>query len=208
VRGAALAAAPLINNGPTLADLADESFAQPAIGRLEELRLAALEKRIDADLALGRHAELEGLGATHPLREGLPAQLMLALYRCGRQADALAAAGVSSPTGSRRGRRPSRPTIPATMRARGDDRFAGRADRLTRPEVAARGRYASGDRLGSISPHRPDQADAEEQLWEMNAHTCFRAAARILPRSGERAALRAERGAAARPLGRPPLQGA
>jgi hypothetical protein len=77
--------------GPTLADVADESFAQPAIGRLQELRLAALEKRIDADLALGRHAELEGLAATHPLREGLPAQLMLALDRCGRQADALAA---------------------------------------------------------------------------------------------------------------------
>jgi DNA-binding SARP family transcriptional activator len=81
--------------GPALTDLAYESFAQPAIGRLEELRLAALEKRIDADLALGRDselvAELEGLVAGHPLREGLRAQLMLALYRCGRQADALAA---------------------------------------------------------------------------------------------------------------------
>jgi DNA-binding SARP family transcriptional activator len=81
--------------GPALADLAYESFAQPAIGRLEELRHEALEKRIDADLALGRHAELvaelEGLAATHPLREGLRAKLMLALYRCGRQADALAA---------------------------------------------------------------------------------------------------------------------
>src|SRR5262249_9738506 len=72
-----------------------ESFAQSAIGRLEELHLAALEKRIDADLALGREgdvvAELEGLVAQHPLREGLRAQLMLALYRSGRQADALAA---------------------------------------------------------------------------------------------------------------------
>jgi DNA-binding SARP family transcriptional activator len=80
--------------GPALADLAYESFAQPAIGRLEELRLGALEKRIDADLALGRDsdvvAELEELVAEHPLREGLRAQLMLALYRCGRQADALA----------------------------------------------------------------------------------------------------------------------
>ena len=79
--------------GPPLADLAYESFAQPAIRRLGELRLAALEKRIDADLALGRHAdlvgELETLVEEQPLRERLRAQLMLALYRCGRQADAL-----------------------------------------------------------------------------------------------------------------------
>jgi DNA-binding SARP family transcriptional activator len=81
--------------GSALDDLAYESFAQLAIGRLEELRLAVLEKRIDADLAVGRHGdlipELEGLVAEHPLREGLRARLMLALYRCGRQADALAA---------------------------------------------------------------------------------------------------------------------
>jgi DNA-binding SARP family transcriptional activator len=79
--------------GPPLADLSYESFAQPAIRRLGELRVAALEKRVDADLALGRHAdliaELGTLVADHPLRERLRAQLMLALYRCGRQADAL-----------------------------------------------------------------------------------------------------------------------
>jgi DNA-binding SARP family transcriptional activator len=81
--------------GPPLADVAYESFAQPASRRLEELRLAALERRLEADLALGRHAELVGeleeLIAAHPLRERLRGQLMLALYRSGRQAEALEA---------------------------------------------------------------------------------------------------------------------
>jgi YVTN family beta-propeller protein len=80
--------------GPALADLAAEPFARAEIGRLEELRLTALEERIDADLALGRHralvGELEALVATQPYRERLREQLMLALYRSGRQAEALA----------------------------------------------------------------------------------------------------------------------
>ena len=78
-----------------LADLSTEPFAATAVARLEEQRLDALEQRIDADLALGRHAalvpELEALVAEHPYRERLRAQLMLALYRSGRQADALGA---------------------------------------------------------------------------------------------------------------------
>src|SRR5262245_1309693 len=81
--------------GPVLADLADHGFARPEAARLEELRLAAVEDRIDADLALGRHqaldGELERLAWYYRLREPLPGQLMLALYRCGRQAEALAA---------------------------------------------------------------------------------------------------------------------
>jgi YVTN family beta-propeller protein len=79
--------------GPALGDLAYERFAQDAAARLEELRLAAIEERIDADLRLGRHAELvaelEGLVREQPLRGRLRAQHMLALYRSGRQADAL-----------------------------------------------------------------------------------------------------------------------
>jgi predicted ATPase/DNA-binding SARP family transcriptional activator len=79
--------------GPAFADVAYEDFAQAEIRRLEEVRLAAIEARVEADLQLGRHAalvaELEGLLAEHPTRERLAGQLMLALYRCGRQADAL-----------------------------------------------------------------------------------------------------------------------
>jgi len=81
--------------GPALANIADEPFVLGERTRLDELRLAALEDRIEADLALGRHAELvselKPLVAEHPTRERLHGQLMLALYRGGRQADASAA---------------------------------------------------------------------------------------------------------------------
>jgi DNA-binding SARP family transcriptional activator len=79
--------------GPALVDVAYESFAQGEIARLEDARLAAVEDRIDAELALGRAAnlvpELEALVREHPLRERLRGQLILALYRIGRQAEAL-----------------------------------------------------------------------------------------------------------------------
>jgi DNA-binding SARP family transcriptional activator/tetratricopeptide (TPR) repeat protein len=79
--------------GPPLAELAFEPFAQAEIERLEEQRLAALELRIEADLSCGLHmvlvGELQHLVDTYPTRERLVGQLMLALYRCGRQADAL-----------------------------------------------------------------------------------------------------------------------
>ena len=81
--------------GAPLADVASEPFAGPEIGRLEELHLRAIELAIDAELAAGRHAEaiarLEALIAEEPLRERLHAQRMLALYRDGRQSEALEA---------------------------------------------------------------------------------------------------------------------
>jgi DNA-binding SARP family transcriptional activator len=81
--------------GPALADFAYDAFAHAEIERLEELRLTALGQRIEADLALGRHGalvgELEALMVEHPLREEFCRQLMLALYRSGRHAEALEA---------------------------------------------------------------------------------------------------------------------
>ena len=81
--------------GEVLGDLADFGFVAPVAGRLQELRLSAMELRMEAELALGHHgtavAELERLVADHPLREGLHAERILALYRSGRQSEALAA---------------------------------------------------------------------------------------------------------------------
>jgi DNA-binding SARP family transcriptional activator len=89
-----LRAALALWRGPALAEFS-EPFAAAEAAHLEEQRLLALEDRIDADLALGRHAavvgELQALVAAHPLRERPRSRLMLALYRAGRHADALAA---------------------------------------------------------------------------------------------------------------------
>ncbi|MBW3663736.1 MAG: AAA family ATPase [Actinobacteria bacterium] len=92
-RAEQLSAALDLWRGPALADFTYEPFAQTPIAALDELRVTALETRIGADLELDRHvevvAELEELVAAHPLREDLRAHLMVALYRCGRQAEAL-----------------------------------------------------------------------------------------------------------------------
>ena len=94
-RSSALHEALALWRGPPLADLAFEAFAQPQIAHLEELRLTTLEERVEADLEAGRHGELvgelEGLVEEHPVRERLRAHYMLALYRSGRQAEALEA---------------------------------------------------------------------------------------------------------------------
>ena len=90
----ALRAALGLWRGRPLEDVDSAGFAAIEAARLEEIRLAALEERIEADLLLGRHrelvAELEALVAEHPLRERLRGQLMVALYRSGRQPEALA----------------------------------------------------------------------------------------------------------------------
>jgi len=94
-RAAALGEALALWRGGPLADFQYESFALGEITRLEEIRSSVLEDRIDADFEAGRHselvAELESLVSAYPLRERLRGQLMLALYRCGRQAEALQA---------------------------------------------------------------------------------------------------------------------
>ena len=93
--GNAARAALALFRGEPLADVAEEPFASLEIHRLEELRLTAAELAIEADLAAGRHQEIVGeidaLLAANPLRERLHGQRMLALYRCGRQAEALEA---------------------------------------------------------------------------------------------------------------------
>ncbi len=93
--GAHLREALALWRGPPLYDVADEPFAAPEIRRLEDLWLDAREAAIDAALADGRHAavlgEVDDLDREHPLRERLHAQRMLALYRSGRQSEALEA---------------------------------------------------------------------------------------------------------------------
>src|SRR5206468_2280847 len=92
-RVAKLRAATQLWRGQALADLTYEPFAAAEAPRLDEARLAAREDLVDAELELGRAddlvVELEGLVAEHPFRERLRGQLMLALYRAGRQAEAL-----------------------------------------------------------------------------------------------------------------------
>src|SRR5437660_126202 len=92
-RGAKLRDALVLWRGPPLEEFAYEAFAQGEIARLEELRLTLLEERLDADIEAGAASELvgelEALVGEHPLRERFREQLMLALYRSGRQAEAL-----------------------------------------------------------------------------------------------------------------------
>ena len=144
--------------GPALADFTYEPFAQREIARLEELRLTALEARIEAELGLRDHAslvgELDALAAEHPLRERFCAQLMVALYRCGRQAEALAAYRETERMFREQlGIEPS----PPSARARGAD-LAQDPGLLPAPvpeEADASARPAGRGSAGRAAPPRP-----------------------------------------------------
>jgi predicted ATPase/DNA-binding SARP family transcriptional activator len=148
--------------GPPLADFAYESFAQAEIARLEELRMALLEDRIDADLACGRHTELVGelevLVAAHPLRERLRRQLVVALYRGGRQAEALEAHRAAramlsdelglDPTPALQELEHAILTHDAGLRA--PDATGPRASRLPAPPTATLGRAEDRDAIAEL----------------------------------------------------------
>ena len=138
--------------GAPLADVASEPFAGPEIGRLEELHLRAIELAIDAELAAGRHAEaiarLEALIAEEPLRERLHAQRMLALYRDGRQSEALEAYREARADADRADRGRAGPRAASACRSRSSPRT--RALDAPPPTVElprpARGRLAAARR--------------------------------------------------------------
>ena len=137
-------------------------FAQPEIRRLEELRLGAIEARVDADLELGRHAALvgtlEALSAEHPTRERIAAQLMVALYRCGRQAEALDVY------------RRTRTHLSEELGPRARARAPGAAGRD--PRAVAGARRARG-RRGARAAHRsPRSSPASGPSGSSAARTC------------------------------------
>ena len=162
--------------GEPLEDFGDEPWAEREAAHLDELVLGALEARIDAELELGEHRELvpelERLVAQHPYREHLLEQLMLALYRCGRQADALdwstvaarrdcAASSASSRAGTcRRSSRRSSTTTRASMPPRAARaRRAALRRRFGWKLIAAGGAViaACGGRRGASARHRADE---------------------------------------------------
>jgi DNA-binding SARP family transcriptional activator len=155
---------------PALADFAYEPFAQGEIARLGEERVAALEDRIDADLALGRHAaligELELLVGEHPLRERLQALLMLALYRSGRQAEGAGALSAGAPQADRRARDRARA---GTAGAGASDPHPGPRPGWPSPPSAVSGvvtsRWSAARACGCVAPRGGRGRDAKAARW-------------------------------------------
>ena len=212
--------------GVPLADVAHEPFASAEIRRLEDLRLQAVELAIDADLAARRHGdvlgELRSMIVDEPLRERLRAQYMLALYRSGRQAEALEPIGTHARRSSRRSASSPAPSCDASTR-----RFSGRipsSNRPRRPDPArARCRDAAGGSRGRAGvAARALAAGARRRRWAVliagergvgKTRLAAELAAEVLREggavlyvsaSGSRAAL-SERLAAARSAGRATL---
>jgi DNA-binding SARP family transcriptional activator len=193
---AALEEALSLWRGRPLDDLAYEPFAQGEIARLDQLRVAALEQLIEAKLALGHHAELvgqlEALVAEHPYRERLWGQLMLALYRCERQADALQAYQDARRTSVEwgQGRAPSRAHARSRVRPRrrGTSRPSTVPSMLYSPggtTTRLRGRARPGGKAETRSAHRNGgsgtqsattrlQRRSREERFARNARPCSR----------------------------------
>jgi predicted ATPase/DNA-binding SARP family transcriptional activator len=174
--------------GQPLAEFLYEPFAQGELPRLEEARLAALEDRIDADLALGAHAalvgELESLVREHPLRERLRGQLMLALYRAGRQAEALevyqrARVHLAEELGLEPG--PALKALQAQILDQAPALQQGVEDRTSPPAP-----HPSSRRVPSSTTPTSDGEPAEmlpqEQVWHAGRTAKTRPVNRLLPR--------------------------
>ena len=193
--------------GPPLADLQCEPFAQAPVVRLEELRLPAVELRVEAGLALCRHArlagELQALVGEHPLHERLWGQLMLALYRDGRQAEALAAFSAAGRVWSTRsGIEPGPPLQDLHRRSLAQDPHLGRDDapraRPIRTILALPGSEAAIEPLVNVA--RPLAVEGGHEIVVVSllsdaaglAHVtnCLNAAHRTAAESGARVRVR------------------
>ena len=158
--------------GRPLADFTYEPFAQGAIARLEELRLNAREELIDAQLAVGRHeqvvAELEVLVREHPFRERLRGQLMLALYRSGRQAQALEAF------------QQARRVLVEELAVEPGEALRELEQAILRQDPSLQDRTAPESTAAAIAPAAPEPADGEAGVAEGQPATVVRKTATVL----------------------------
>ena len=165
--------------GSTLCDFEYDQFAQGEIARLEEARLATLEDRVDAELALGEHAalvaELEALVREHPVRERLWGQLMLALYRAGRQADALDAyRRARELLSDQLGLEPGAPLkdLELAILNQDDSLTARQAGAGSVATLSDRGEERAGPAAGRLPLRGPGALGRERELSDLHALLC------------------------------------